>query len=140
MGLLRKLFDDYQYYIKFKVINKQNFVQYAIKAYDNPQCVTLEQFNKDVKKFSSVKKLLNSEQSDGEFIRLTLNSIVYLYNIFSAEDCTIMLFSKVRQEHWYKLKTYLTFLNRMPEKIPELHIKNSDLKICPKISTHLRII
>ena len=112
----------------------------AISAYDNPQCITLDQFNKDVKKFSSVKKLLNSEQTDGEFVRLTLNSIVYLYNIFKGEDCTKMLFYKVRKEHWHKLKTYLLFLNRMPENIPEINVKNTDLKICPIISTHLRNI
>lgn len=122
------------------MIDNSNFVQYAIHAYDNPQCITLEQFNKDVKKFSYLKKILNSNQCDDEFVRLTLNNIVYLYNVFDYEACTKMMFFKTRKDQWYKLKTYLTFLNRMPTEIVELGIRDSDLPICQKIAKELRMI
>jgi hypothetical protein len=127
-------------------ITQNNFIQIALKSYDNPQCITLGQFSKDVNKFSAVKKLLNgmlygdSLESDSEYVRLTLNNIVYLYNVFENENCTKLLFFKVRQMHWYKLKTYLVFLGRMPEEIPEQHLKDSNLKICPQIAKHLRMI
>jgi hypothetical protein len=122
------------------IIDNSNFVQYAIKAYDNPQCKTVEQFNDDVYKFSLIKKLLKTDKSDSEFVQMTLNNIVSLYNVFGYDECTKMLFFKVRREHWFKLKTYLLFLNHMPESIPELQLINSDIKICPKIAKELRLI
>ena len=120
------------------VIDNSNFVQYAISAFDDPQCKTLEQFNDSVHKFSLIKKLLKVEKTESEFIRLTLNNIVLLYNVFDCEKCTKMLFFKVRKQHWYKLKTYLLFLGHMPEEIPELHLKSSDIRICQTIVQELR--
>jgi hypothetical protein len=122
------------------VITDNNFIQHAISAYHNPQCSTLEQFNADVKKFSGIKRLMNSEDCSDEFVKLTLNNILYLYNVFDRETCTKMLFFKVRPEHWSKLKTYLVFLNRMPERISELQLISIEIKICQNIAKHLRNI
>jgi hypothetical protein len=122
------------------VISDKTFIQYAISAYHNPQCSTLEQFNADVKKFSGIKRLMNGETDDLEFTKVVLNNIVYLYNIFDYEACTKMLFFKVREEQWFKLKTFLVFLNRMPDNISELHLINTEIKICQNIANHLRSI
>ncbi len=122
------------------MLTKDNFIQYAIKSYDNPQCKTLEEFEEDVKKISLVKKVLNSDRYDAEYVRMTLNTIVYVYNVFETEPCTNMLFFKVRKEHWSRLKTYLVFLNHMPEEIPELDIVNSNIDIDLNIATELRLI
>ena len=122
------------------IIEKSNFLLNAIKAYDNIQCRTLEQFKDDIKKFSQLKKLLKSNKSDDEYIRLTLNTIVYLYNVFEVEACTKMMFSKVRKDHWFKLKTYLIFLNQMPDNIEELSLIDTDIPLCPIIAKTLRII
>lgn len=122
------------------MITEQNFIQHAISAYHNPQCSTIEQFTCDMKKFSGIKRLLNSENYTEDFVNLTLNNIVYLYNIFDNEECTKLLFYKVRSDHWYKLKTYLVFLNRMPERISEIHLINSELTICQNIAKQLRVI
>ena len=122
------------------VIDNSNFVQYAIRAYDNPQCRTMEQFEDDVKRFSFIKKLLKSDKDDIEYVMMTLNTIVSLYNVFECENCTKMLFFKVRKEHWFRLKTYLIFLGHMPESIPEMRIIDSDITICHSIAKELRII
>ncbi len=122
------------------MIDKNNFVQIAIKAYDNPQCKTLEQFNDDVYKFSLVKKLLKFEKYESEYIQMTLNNIVALYNVFECEECTKMLFFKVRKEHWHKLKTYIIFLGYMPEEILDLNLKSSDIQICQQIAKELRAV
>lgn len=122
------------------IVTKNSFIQSAILSYDNPQCRTLDEFKNDVKKFSIVKKLLKSGNIDSDYVRLTLNNIVYLYNVFNSEICTKILFFKVRKEHWYKLKTYLTFLGHMPEEIEEYFLKNSDIPICNEIAKELRLI
>ncbi len=122
------------------MIDSNNFIQIAINSYDNPQCKTIEQFREDVFKFSMVKKFLKTEQYHKEHIRLTLNTITSLYNVFEYKKCTLMLFFKVRPEHWYKLKTYLVFLGNMPDKIEELNIISSDISLCQKTATELRMI
>ena len=122
------------------MITDNNFIQYAISSYHNPQCSTLEQFNGDVKKFSGIKRLMNSDDMNEEFVKLTLNNILYLYNVFDREPCTKMLFLKVRREHWHKLKTYLVFLNRMPEFIIDQNVINTEIPICSDIANHLRNI
>lgn len=115
-------------------------MQYAIRSYDNPQCRTLEQFNEDVNKFSLLKKLLKSDKLDSEQVRLTLNNIVSLLNLFSSNECVTMMFFKVRPIHWHKLKTYLVFLGHMPEAIVELGVINEDIPECQMIEHHLKHI
>lgn len=122
------------------IIDNSSFVQYAIRSYDNPQCRTLEQFEDDVKRFSFIKKLLKSDKTETEYVMMTLNTIVSLYNVFEYENCTKMLFFKVRKEHWFRLKTYLVFLGHMPESIPEFGVHDSDITICQNIAKELRLI
>jgi hypothetical protein len=40
-----------------------------------------------------------------------------LNNLFGVEAATKMLFYKIDQKFWPQLKTFLVFLNYMPEKI-----------------------
>lgn len=122
------------------MLGEDNFVQYAMRAYDNPQCRTIEQFKSDVSRFSFVKKILKSDKHDSEFVAMTLNNIVSLYNVFNSTECTLMLFYKVRKQHWFRLKTYLLYLNYMPENIPDLNINSTDIPICLEIAKELRII
>jgi hypothetical protein len=40
-----------------------------------------------------------------------------LNNLFGVEAATKMLFYKIDEKYWPQLKTFLVFLNYMPEKI-----------------------
>ena len=122
------------------MITRENFVQNALRSYDNPRCRTLEQFENDVKQFSNLKKLLKQDKVDNNFVQLVLNNIVYLFNMFEPDTCTKMLFFKIRKEHWQKLKTYLIFLNKMPDNIDGTNLNDSDIKLCPKIAAVLRLV
>jgi hypothetical protein len=114
-----------------------NFAQYSMKHYDNPHCRTHEEFLSDCFKFVNIRKMLGKDKSNTHLI---LNNIVVLYNVFERYPCTVMLFHKVPQEHWHKLKTFLVYLNTMPEVIPELNIKSVDINLCSKTVSDLRKI
>ena len=43
----------------FEKLDNDNFLLYAAKHYDNPQCETIEEFNNDLKRINYIKKLLN---------------------------------------------------------------------------------
>jgi hypothetical protein len=49
--------------------------------------------------------------------RLILNHIIILSNMFGVEATVNMLFLKVEPDDYPTLKTFLLFLNYMPEKL-----------------------
>ena len=108
--------------------------------YDNPQCHSLLEFEEDLKRFLYLKKLFSRYKNDKELReRLILNHIIVLYNIF-GDATTNMLFYKIDKECWIYLTTFLVYLGRMPENVPEHGIVTSDVTLDENIITILRKI
>lgn len=121
-------------------LNESNFLIFAMHHYDNPQCHSLQEFEEDLKKFLYLKKLISRYKNNGELReRLILNHIIVLYNIF-GENATQMLFYKIDESCWDTLITFLVYLDRMPEAIPELNIVLSDIALDENIISTLRKI
>jgi hypothetical protein len=99
----------------FNELNEDNFLLFAIKNYENPQAVTKDDFEKDLNHFKYIKRLLKRYKREGELkTHLLLNHFTILYNIF-GEAATPMLFFKIEKELWPALKSFIIFLNRLPE-------------------------
>ena len=121
-------------------LNENNFLLFAMHHYDNPQCHSMQEFEEDMKKFLYLKKLIGRYKNGGELReRLILNHIIVLYNIFGVAT-TRMLFYKIEEAHWDVLITFLLYLNRMPETIPEYDIRLSDIKLDENVIDVLRKI
>ena len=105
----------------FNELNENNFLLFAIKNYENPQAVTKEDFEKDLNHFKYIKRLLKRYKKSGELkTHLILNHFIILYNIF-GEATTPMLFFKIDSDLWSCMKTFVVFLNRLPE-YPKSHL------------------
>ena len=105
-------------------LNEKNFLLYAMQHYDNPQCVEVEEFNDDLKKIKYIKRLFNQYATEGVLKeRLLLNHIIVFYNVFSVEAATRILFFKLEEEVWPMLKTFLFYLNFLPNKIESINGK-----------------
>ena len=110
--------------MNFDDLNEKNFLLYAMKYYDNPQCVEVEEFNDDLKKIKYIKRLFNQYALEGVLKeRLLLNHIIVFYNVFSVEAATRILFFKLEEEVWPMLKTFLFYLNFLPNKIESINGK-----------------
>lgn len=110
----------------FSELNDENFLIFAIKNYENPQAVTKEDFDKDLNHFKYIKRLLKKYNNTGELkVHLILNHLIILYNIF-GEAATPMLFYKIEKELWSPTKTFILFLNKLPE-FPRCYIH--DVKV-----------
>jgi hypothetical protein len=121
-------------------LNEGNFLIYAMHHYDNPQCHSLQEFEEDIKKFLYLKKLLSRYKNYDELReRLILNHIIVLYNIF-GDAATRMLFHKIDKSCWDVLVTFLVYLDRMPEELPEYGIILSDIVLDETIISTLRKI
>ena len=106
----------------FDDLNEKNFLLYAMKHYDNPQCVEVEEFNDDLKKIKYIKRLFNQYAIEGVLKeRLLLNHIIVFYNVFSVEAATRILFYKLEEKFWPMLKTFLFYLNFLPDKIESIN-------------------
>jgi len=124
-------------------LNENNFLMYAIKNYDNPNCTGLNEFYDDLKKFKYVKRLLKKYVA-GRILkeRLILNHLVIIYNLFGSA-ATNMLFFKIEKKLWPQLKTFLVFLNYMPLEVivsKGIEIKESDIPLDEEIIKKLRTI
>ena len=101
--------------MRFDELNEDNYMMFAIKHYENPQAVTQEDFYEDLKKFKYIKRLLKRYQNGGELkTHLLLNHFIILYNIF-GDAATPMLFFKIESDLWSTMKTFVIFLNKLPE-------------------------
>jgi hypothetical protein len=93
-----------------------------------------------MKRFLYLKKLLSRYKNNGELReRLILNHIIVLYNIF-GESATRMLFYKIDASCWDTLVTFLVYLERMPDAVPEFGIVTSDIMLDENIINTLRTI
>ena len=100
----------------FDDLNEKNFLLYAMKEYNNPQCTEIEEFNDDLKKIKYIKRLLNQYVSEGVLKeRLLLNHIIFFYNVFPPAAATRILFFKIEERFWPILKPFLFYLKLMPE-------------------------
>ena len=110
--------------MNFDDLNEKNFLLYAMQHYENPQCVEVEEFNDDLKKIKYIKRLFNQYAIEGVLKeRLLLNHIIVFYNVFSVEAATRILFYKLEEDVWPMLKTFLFYLNFLPDKIESINGK-----------------
>ena len=128
----------------FEDLTEENFLMYAMREYNNIQCTDVEEFYDDLKKIKYIKRLFNIYKNNGQLKeRLILNHLIIFYNVFSVEAGTRILFYKIEDTFWPMLKTFLIFLDRMPERIESIKgstLNASDIKLDEGIVTRLRSI
>lgn len=123
-------------------LTEDTFFMYAIKHYDNPACKGMSEFLEDMKRIKYLKRLLGRYHAGkGLKDRLIMNHIIVINNLFGPEACVKMLFYKVDKKHWSALKTFLVFLNLMPENVILYNnINETDIPIDMSIANTLRRI
>ena len=130
--------------MKIDDLNEGNFLMFSMKEYNNIQCIDIEEFYDDLKKIKYIKRLFNIYMNDGQLKeRLILNHFIVFYNVFPIQAGTRILFYKIEEQFWPMLKTFLIFLDRMPDKIESIRgktILSTDIKLDDGIVTRLRTI
>ena len=114
--------------MKFDELNEDTHILFAIKHYENPHCVTREDFDEDMKRFKYLKRLLKRYVRGGPLrTHLIINHLIILYNVF-GEAATPLIFYRLEREYWSILKTILIYLNKYPmNMLPNLEI-DEDIK------------
>ena len=128
----------------FDDLNDDNFLMFAMREYNNMQCTDVEEYYDDLKKIKYIKRLFNVYKNNGLLKeRLILNHFIIFYNVFTVQAGTRILFYKIEKDFWPMLKTFLIYLDRMPDKVDSIRgevILASDIKLDDGIISRLRSI
>lgn len=101
--------------MRFNELNDDNYLLFAIKFYENPHAVTREDFEDDLKKIKYVKRLLRRYINTKVLkTHLILNHLTVLFNVF-GDAAVPLLFFNLERDLWSSIKSFLVFLNKLPE-------------------------
>ena len=96
----------------FKEITKDNWLLYAQHHYDNPTLQKEQEFYDDIKRFKYLKRLFRKYKTTNNIkIRLVLNHVIVLANVFGVEAACTLLLYKVEKMYWPYLKSVLVYLD-----------------------------
>ena len=93
----------------FTNITKDNAAYYAATVYDNPQFVKEEQFARDFRRVSMIKKYMNKFDNSIEINNLDhlvhkiVNIVVSFLNTFGRESGLRIMFALMEERFWMKL-------------------------------------
>ena len=120
--------------MNFRELNKDNFLLFAIKHYENPKSSTQEDFEEDLNRFRYVKRWLRRYHETGSMnSHLLLNHILVIFNCW--QDAALpMLFFKLEPVYWEYVKAFLVYLDRIPA-YPHTYLH--DIEIDEKILKEL---
>lgn len=124
-------------------LDESNFLLYAAKFYDNPQCYDTSEFYEDLKRFKYIKRLLNRYVKRGDLKeRLILNHVIALNNVFGPTATVRMMFLKLEgMEHL--VKPFLVFLSILPDIVENINGTNhytARIFVDPEIEKRLRAL
>jgi hypothetical protein len=119
-------------------LTDDNFLIYAAKHYDNPQCHSTEEFLEDIKRLKYIKKLITRYVETGELKdRLILNHLIVLNNVFGPEHLCRILYLKMKKQFNFVVP-FLVMLNVLQDRI--YNIRNEKVIDTSMITMDQRII
>lgn len=121
----------------FDNLNEDNFMMYAMKCYTSPHCI-ISEFEGDIKRTKYLKRLFRRYKITKSLKeRLILNHIILLNNVFGPEATSRILFYRIDERDYDILKTFLCYLQIMPEIVYGIKGKNIsvyDIPMDPKVT------
>tara|TARA_Y100001956_G_C3973075_1_gene121695 strand:+ start:165 stop:527 length:363 start_codon:yes stop_codon:yes gene_type:complete len=119
----------------FKEITKDTWLLYAQQNYDNPTFTKEQEFLDDLKRFKYLKRLFRRYTLTGEIkVRLIVNHIVVLQNVFGVEAACVLLLYKIDEQYWSILKTVLEHLDYLyPHELNEVEIDENIKKLLEEL-------
>ena len=101
----------------FDELNEDNFMMYAMKCYAAPNCI-MSEFEGDIKRTKYLKRLFRRYKVTKTLKeRLIINHIILLNNVFGPDVTARILFYRIDERDFDILKTFLLYLNILPEVV-----------------------
>ena len=96
----------------FEEWSDKNFEMFAVRHYYNPVCADPDEFYEDLNRFKYLKRLLTRyKETDKPSVKLILNHLVVIFNVFGIDAGLKMLHYKIKKkDDWQIIKPFLLYL------------------------------
>ncbi len=102
------------------------FLDRAMKAYNNPSCITIEEFNRDLYLITNIRKSIRKYVNQEEVnIRRLVNYFVVLYNCFGATATELLLYKIEEKELVAVIIPVISYLGWGTSDLPDGEINIS---------------
>jgi hypothetical protein len=103
--------------------DEKEFLAVAMRAYENPSCVDVTEFESDLRKIQYCKKLLRKfHTNDDPNFRLLLNNLIVFYNLFGSAGTELLLY-KVKEDSLREiLVPFIVYLGHVTDRVLDLPI------------------
>jgi hypothetical protein len=106
------------------MLTEENFELFVKLNYNNPSCISIDEFNDDIKRIKYIKRLFLKYETERQLKdNLIKNHILILTNVFGVETATRILFFKIEKKYHGFLKTFFMDLGILPKSIPEVDLE-----------------
>lgn len=96
--------------------DESSYIQSAMHAYQNVQCVSLEEFNDDLTRIITIKKAITRyKNGDTLNVRLILNQFIILFNVFGFTAFDMIKY-KLDPSQYPVAFAFLAAINRLPSR------------------------
>lgn len=114
--------------MKFDKLTDDNFILYATRTYESTQCFGVSELNQDLERLIYIKRLLrNYHREKAINLRLLLNHIIVINNLFGPYPSNRLLFFYSDEYTYPQLAAVLAFLGILQEIIPEVNISEIEI-------------
>lgn len=115
-------------------LTDKTFNLYAAKYYDNPYCFNEDEFHEDLKKISTIMRMISWSNNGEEVnIHLLVNNVISFYNVFEHHAASHLLEHKMKDIHFPKINSVLYYLT-----LPLIGSKEYDILFHRKIAQEFK--
>ena len=107
--------------------DEHDFLERAMKAYDNPSAITIEEFNRDLNMVLTIRKFIKKFLTTPEElnVRKLVNFVVVVHNCFGSTAIDLLLYKIKDPEYLGVLVPIIAFIGWDISSIPECTINSS---------------
>ena len=98
------------------------FLDIAMKSYNNPGCITIGEFNRDLNSYVFIKKGIRKYMQEPDRLRSLVNQLVIFYNCFGTIGTDLLLFKIVEEDILAILLPIILYLGRSTPSVDALNI------------------
>lgn len=107
---------------------EHEYLELAMRAYDNPACITLDEFNRDLNQYVHIKKTVRKYYVDASILRKLVNQVVIYYNCFGSAGTDLLLYKIHEEDILATLIPIIIYLGRSTQSLDRINISlNTDI-------------
>lgn len=98
------------------------YLEVAMKSYDNPSCLTIEEFNRDLAQYIHIKKTIRKYHQDPALLRKLVNLVVIFYNCFGTRGTDLLLYKTPEEDVLGVLIPIILYLGRSTQAMETMSV------------------